>query len=235
MNNNKSETVESIEIIDKENKLSEKEDEDSIKFKMNAQNEQKGNLIGQLNLEVINEVDSKAQSNIDLNKPTYSNERKDEQTEQTDPTEGTQPHQQHSKKNVNKSPFNNDEELKEAFENAFEEKFNHPTEKSSRRDHDEHEHYNQVKNKSNKKIKKEGNVKFEKSHNDNEEDKHKKSAHNSYIEDNQEVQIDVPSPRGHIRKEKKQYEGSYQKGNWRTLNIKNLIKPSILNSNNPGI
>jgi len=43
------------------------------------------------------------------------------------------------------------------------------------------------------------------------------------------VALDSPTKRKY-----KTHDGPYQKGNWRTLNIKEIVSQNVLNSNNPG-
>jgi len=119
--------------------------------------------------------------------------------------------EEHSFEKIVLSP-NNELIAKNMFDSAFDEKF-------------------KVKEKESKDS---AYKKNNKTKDDLKNSKNPKNSISSLNEDIQEqLQVELPSP-VHNRKDKK-LDGPYVKGDWRTLNIKSIIAPNVLNSSNAGL
>ncbi len=117
-----------------------------------------------------------------------------------------------------------EEEIKNMFENAYDEKFTKQKEIVS-----------SSPTKSPKRNNKEASVKFsEDVKKRNSRRSSKGNSQNSFTKVTDEPQeMDIPSP-VQVRRDKKVSQGPYQKGNWRSLNIKSIIPASVLNSSDTG-
>jgi len=140
---------------------------------------------------------------------------------------------------VKKSARNNsneeDQQLKNMFDNAFEEKFKDKEISPRKKESD----LNPTKKESQKSDrKKEVNINNNVEEITREEERentnydrnkqHKNSNKKSEVRFEDDVHLEI-TPR---KKEQKHYEGPYQKGNWRTLNIKAIVSQNIINSSN---